>query len=302
MKENRINATIALATVIGAVIMLGALSMAIGKWSFVQHRHELIIKFPNASGIEANSEVRYAGAPAGRVKLVRLIARQDQSIDPFTKTYNCVEVVAEIDPQIELGEDVVTTIKQDGLGISAKYILLTPGPDRDSKALADGAVLQGEAPYDLTSLLQPAGETLAQAKQLLTNLGPVMNRLESLSETMQNNLPTLMNHADKLMRDGDGIVATLNTPEGRQRITELMANLQVATENLKVVSYNAKALTATLAQKPWRVFWGGNTVPPPPEAQVLKSPTLIHSQPDVDVNSSTATPVSGSSVEKKKSP
>ncbi len=299
MKENRINALIALSTVLAAVVMLGALSMAIGKWSFAQHRHELIIKFPNASGIQANSEVRYAGAPAGRVKEVRLIPRHDQTIDSFTKAYNCVEVVAEVDPAIEIGRDVVTTIKQDGLGISAKYILLTPGPDLASEALEDKAVLQGEEPYDLTELLQPAGEALAQAKQLLTNLGPVMTRLDSLSEMMQDNLPGLMAHADKLMKDGDGVVANFNTPEGRQRMTDLMNNLKVATENLKVVSYNAKALTATLAQKPWRVFWGGNTVSPPPESQVLASPNLIHSKPDVDVNNSSA-PVS--SVEKKRSP
>jgi ABC-type transporter Mla subunit MlaD len=299
MKENRINAVIALGTVVAAIVMLGALSLAIGKWSFGPHQHEIIVKFPNASGIQANSEVRYAGAPAGRVKEVRLIPRQEQSIDPFTHKYNCVEVVAEVDPKIEVGEDVVTTIKQDGLGISAKYILLTPGPDRDSKALAEDAVVQGEAPFDLTDLMQPAGETLAQAKELLTNLTPALNRLESLSDMMQGQLPGLMNHADKLMKDGDQLIATVNTPEGRQRLSELMANLQVATENLKVVSYNAKALTATLAQKPWRVFWGGNAVAPPPEAEVLKSSTMIHSKPDVQVNNADQP---AESVEKKKSP
>ena len=279
MKESRINAIIALSTVVAAVVMLAALSMAIGKWSLSQHSHELIIKFPNASGIQANSEVRYAGAPAGRVKLVRLIPRQAQTVDSFTKRYNCVEVVAEVDPSIEIGEDVSTTIKQDGLGISAKYILLTPGMDHDSKALADDAVLQGATPYDLTDLMQPAGEALAEAKQLLTNLGPVLNRVDSLSESLQNTLPPLMSHADKIMVDGDSVIANFNTPEGKQRLNELIANLRVATENLKVVSYNAKALTATLAQKPWRVFWGGSTVQPPAESQVLKSDKLVPSPP-----------------------
>jgi ABC-type transporter Mla subunit MlaD len=299
MKENRINAAIALGTVLAAVIMLGALSMAIGKWSFAQHQREIIIKFPNASGILANSEVRYAGAPAGRVKEVRLIARQDQDIDPFTKQYNCVEVVAEVNPAIEMGKDVLPTIKQDGLGISAKYILLTPGMDHDSPALADKATLQGEAPYDLTDLLQPAGEALAQAKQLLTNLGPVMNRLDSLSQTLQTGLPQLMGHADKLMQDGDGILAPFNTPEGKERLNDLIVSLRVAAENLKVVSSNAKALTATLAEKPWRVFWGGSTVAAPPEGDVLKSNTVIRLKQEGDEDS---TPVEPDSVEKKKLP
>jgi ABC-type transporter Mla subunit MlaD len=298
MKETRINAIIALGTVLAAIVMLGALSMAIGKWSFSQHRHELIIKFPNASGILANSEVRYAGAPAGRVKEVRLIPRQDQDVDPFTKAFNCVDVVAEVDPTIDIDEHVLATIKQDGLGISAKYILLTPGPDRDSPSLGDKAVLQGEAPFDLTDLMQPAGEALAQAKALLTNLGPVMNRLDSLSQSLQSSLPPLMDHADKLMRDGDGVLANLNTPEDKERINDLLANLKVVTENLKVVSSNAKALTATLAQKPWRVFWGGKTVAAPSEADVLKSNTAIRLKSDGDADNSA--PAGPTSVEVKK--
>ena len=300
MKENRINAIIAIGTVIAAVIMLGALSMAIGKWSLSSHQHQIVIKFPNASGILANSEVRYAGAPAGRVKEVRLIARQDQTIDPFTKRYNCVEVVAEIDPSIEIGDDVGSTIKQDGLGISAKYILLTPGMDHESKVLADNAVLQGETPFDLTDLLQPAGEALSQAKALLSNLGPVMNRLDSLSETLQNSLPPLLGHTDKLVLDGDSVLANFNSPEGKQRLNDLLLNLKIATENLKVVSYNAKALTATLADKPWRVFWGGTVVKPPTESQDLKSTTVIRLKPATPATSTSAgTPAS---IEKKESP
>jgi hypothetical protein len=53
------------------------------------------------------------------------------------------------------------------------------------------------------------------------------------------------------------------------------------------VSTNAKALTATLAQKPWRVFWGGPTVMPPTENQILDSNKVLRLKPDVDVNSST---------------
>ena len=133
-----------------------------------QHGYEIIIKFPNATGITPNSEVKYAGAHAGRVKEVRLIPRKEQTQDPATKLFNCVEVVVEIDNQIQIGNDVAATIKQDGFGISAKYVLLTPGPNHDSKALVDGDVVQGEMPFDLSDLIQPAGEALNQAKVLVT--------------------------------------------------------------------------------------------------------------------------------------
>jgi ABC-type transporter Mla subunit MlaD len=271
MKESQTNAVIAISTVVGALIMLIALSFAIGKWSIGGRQHEIIVRFPMASGLNANSEVKYAGAPVGRVKVIRIIPRKDQTQDPFTKGVNSVEVVAEVDPSVEIGEDCKATIKQDGLGISARYLLFTPGPDPNSKLLADDATVQGEEPFELNDLLQPAGEALTQARNLLTNLGPTLDRLDAMSQ----NLQPLMTHADKLMTDGDEIVAVFNTPDGKQKLKDLVSNLNVATENLKVVSSNAKAFTATIAQKPWRVFWGGGTVPAPPEDEVLKSDTAI---------------------------
>ena len=284
MKENKFNATIAITTVIAAILMAASLSLAIGKWSFGNNGYKLVLKFPSATGISPNSEVKYAGAPAGRVQQVILIPRKDQTQDPLTGTYNNVEIVVLINNGIEIGDDVTATLKQDGLGISAKYILLTPGPNHDSKLLVDGDVVQGTQAFELTDLVQPAGEALTQAKKMLGQLGPVMARLDKLSVTMETSLPPLINHADKFLVDGDTVIATFNTPETKERITEMIANLRVATDNLKVVSSNAKALTATLAQTPWRVFWGGPTVPAPPESEVLKSNKVIHLSPDVDVN------------------
>jgi ABC-type transporter Mla subunit MlaD len=287
MPENRITAII---FIIAAVVMLAALSFAIGKWSFGKNGYELTIKFPNATGITANSEVKYAGAQAGRVKLVRLISRQDQTIDPATKLFNCVEVVVDIDNKLQIGNDVAATIKQDGFGISAKYVLLTPGPNHDSPALVNGDVVQGEMPFDLSDLIQPAGEALTQAKALVTQLGPVMNRLDKISASMETSLPPLMSHADKFLTDGDSVISNFNTPEGKRRLNEMLDSLKVSTENLKVVSTNAKALTATLAEKPWRVFWGGPTVLPPSEDEILKSNEVLRLKKDVDVNAATPTP------------
>jgi ABC-type transporter Mla subunit MlaD len=288
MKETQTNAAIAIATVVGALIMLIALSFAIGKWSMGGHKHEIIVRFPVASGLNANSEVKFAGAPVGRVKVIRIIARKDQTEDPFTKNVNCVEVVAEVDPNVEIGEDCKATIKQDGLGISARYLLFTPGPDPNSKLLADDATVQGEEPFELNDLLQPAGEALTQAKNLLTNLEPSVDRLDAITQNIQ----PLMTHADKLMTDGDQIVAVFNTPDGKEKLKNLIANLNVATENLKVVSSNAKAFTATIAQKPWRVFWGGGTVPAPPEDEVLKSDTAIPLQNSSATNKPSPHPAS----------
>jgi ABC-type transporter Mla subunit MlaD len=287
MPENRITA---ITFIIAAVVMLAALSYAIGKWSLGNNGYELVIKFPNASGITPNSEVKYAGAHAGRVKEVRLIPRDEQTKDAGSSLFNCVEVVVEVDKDLEVGNDVAATIKQDGFGISAKYVLLTPGPNPNSPALKNGDTLQGEMPFDLSDLIQPAGDAMEQAKTMLAKFGPVLDRLDRLSQKMETDLPPLMNHADKFLLDGDSVMANFDTPAGRERLNAMLDDLRVSTENLKVVSTNAKALTATLAQKPWRVFWGGPTVTPPSEDTILKSNQVIRLKPDVDVNNTSNTP------------
>jgi ABC-type transporter Mla subunit MlaD len=299
MKENRINATIAILSLIAAVVMLGSLSFAIGKWNFGNSGYQIIIRFPNATGINPNSAVKLAGANAGTVREVRLVPRADETVDPVTNQVNCVEVVAEIDTPVEIGDDVEATIKQDGIGIAAKYILLTPGPDRNSKALAQGSVVQGRMPFDLSDLVQPAGEALMQAKNLITELQPVLTRLDSLSQKMETSLPPLMDHGDKFLQDGDSVLANFNSPEGRARLNAMLDSLRVSTENLKVVSSNAKALTETLAEKPWRVLWGGSTVKPPPEEAVLKSNQVIPLKAQVEVNGDSSSSESGSGAKKQ---
>lgn len=288
MKENKINAVTAIVFCLAAVIMLVALSFAIGKWSFGNSGYKITVKFPNATGINANSEVKCAGAHAGRVELVRFIPRSERDKDPKTGMTNTVEVVCEIDKDIDVGKDVEVTIKQDGFGIAAKYVLLTPGGDPNVAALADGDTLQGQPPFDLSDLIQPAGEALMQAKQLVDKLSPALDKFVSLGDKMNTSLPPLVDHANKFLVDGDDVLANFNSPAGRQRLNAMLDSLRVSTENLKVVSSNAKALTATLAEKPWRVFWGGPTVPAPSEDAVLDSNKVIRLKPDVDVNAGSA--------------
>jgi ABC-type transporter Mla subunit MlaD len=272
MKDSRTNAAIAGTALVAAIMMAAALSYAIGKWSFGNSGTTYVLKFPNATGITPNAEVKFAGAPCGRVKELRLIAPKDQDQDPRTSLYNCIEVVIDVNKGVEIDNGVEASIKQDGIGIAPRYILLMPGPDHDSGPLADNSVVQGEMPFDLADLLQPAGEALTQAKVLinqlqpgLAKLSPMMDRLDKLTDELQpmiGHTGKLIDHADRLMTDGDSVIGTINTPDGR---------------------HNAKALTATLAQKPWRVMWGGSTVAPVPENQALESDKVIHAKPDVQV-------------------
>jgi len=141
-------------------------------------------------------------------------------------------------------------------------------------------------PFDLSDLIQPAGDALLQAKSLVAKLQPVMVRLDSLTQRWTRLcLPDGSRRqvpAGRRQRDGE-----FQHPESRKRLNDMLDSLRVSTENLKVVSTNAKALTATLAEKPWRVFWGRFDGQAAPEDEVLKSNQVIRLKPDVDVNATT---------------
>ncbi len=291
MKDNRSNMIIALMSVAAAILMCLALSFAIGKWNFGNTGNKVTIKFANVTGITPNAEVKLAGVPCGRVMSIDLIPRNKQDEDPKTHRFNSVDVVVELNKDVQIGNDVSAVIKQDGFGIAPKYVLLTPGGNHDAPVLADNDTIQGEPPFDLSDLIQPAGEALTQAQQLVEKLGPALDKLQALGDKMTNDLPPLMDNANKFLTDGDAVLANFNTPDGKKRLNDLLNSLRVSMENLKVVTSNAKALTQTLAEKPWRVIWGGKTVQPPPEDQVLDSNHVIRLKPSVDVDADQSAPV-----------
>jgi phospholipid/cholesterol/gamma-HCH transport system substrate-binding protein len=291
MKDNRSNMIIALLSVAAAIAMCLALSFAIGKWNFGNTGNRVTIKFPNVTGITPNAEVKLAGVPVGRVTAIKLIPRDQQDQDPLTKHYNAVDVIVELSKDVQIGTDVSAVVKQDGFGIAPKYVLLTPGGDHTARLLTDNDTIQGDQPFDLSDLIQPAGKALTQAQELVARLGPALDKLQALGDKMSDQLPPLMTNANKFLNDGDQVLANFNTPEGKQRLNDLLNSLRVSMENLKVVTTNAKALTQTLAEKPWRVLWGGKTVQPPPENEVLDSNHVIRLKPAVDVNADSSAPV-----------
>jgi phospholipid/cholesterol/gamma-HCH transport system substrate-binding protein len=347
MKEAKLNALVAITALLAALLMIVGLSYAIGKWSLNTSVHTFTVVFPSASGLSANSQVKLAGAPIGRVVSVKLIPLEQQTQDPLTQLYNSVGVEIAVAPTAQVQDGCSVTIRQDGIGIVPQYLLITPGRDHQAKLLENGAVLQGEPPLDMSGLVQTAGNTLLKVdalvdqmqpamtqlktlsatmndqlppflgkseklvdnlngmissmsdpddpdklKKLITNLDlvavkgtntlgkvditldrldPALDQLKSLSATMNEQFPSLLTRASRLVDNTNGLVAAVGSPEQQAKLKQLIANLKVVSDNLKVVTANAEALTATLAQTPWRLVWGGKTVQPPPTDQVLKS-------------------------------
>ncbi len=277
---------VALSVIASALLILFVFTFALGKLPFLGHHHKLHVQFESVTGITTNSTVRFSGANVGRVTRIRVLPRSEQT--PGTEGPYCIEVEANIDPKLELGDDISVMIRQDGL-LGSRYIAIIPG-SITSAPLDTNRVLMGTTQVELADLAGPGRDLITELKPVAMNLQPatarlgaIMARLDSITARLDDNLPDLIKTLDSVLNNGDQILSSVNSEENRERLTKLLANLRVVSDNLKVVTTNAKALTATLADKPWRLFFGGKTIHPPSESEVLKSDQPVPIQDSIEV-------------------
>ncbi|HXM73720.1 MAG TPA: hypothetical protein VN904_00475, partial [Chthoniobacterales bacterium] len=67
MKKNLSDYIVALSVIACSIVLLGALTFALSGYRLKKPTRTLQIKYEDVTGIKVHSEVRYAGAPAGRV-------------------------------------------------------------------------------------------------------------------------------------------------------------------------------------------------------------------------------------------
>lgn len=251
---------IAAAVILGALLFTAILSYSIGALRFGGGQKRIRVWVESAAGVVPNSAVKFAGAPVGRVQSVTVLPRKLQ--EPSSHGIYCIEINATINPNVEIGEDVTASIRQDGL-LGSTFIALTP-VTMNSPIIPDNKIIKAVHTYDINDLTN-------SGQELITKLMPVVENLQGITVSLNQSLPTLTENLNDVMTETNSLLKITTTPENKERITRLLANLRVITDNLKVVTTNAKALTSTLAQKPWRLIWGGPTNPIPSEEEVMKS-------------------------------
>ena len=78
MKRNLSDYFVALFVIACSVVLLGALTFALSGRQLKKPTRTLQINYEDVTGIKVNSEVRYAGAPAGRVIAMRHLTAQER--------------------------------------------------------------------------------------------------------------------------------------------------------------------------------------------------------------------------------
>jgi len=284
MKRNFSDYIVALAVIACSLVLLGALTIALSGYRLKKPARTLQINYEDVTGIKINSEVRYAGAPAGRVIAMRHLSVAERSASANKK--DAVRVTIGLDEGVPpLPSDVVATLSSDTL-LAPKFVALSAGTP-GGKTLGNNAAIEGHPAYGLEQITAAAGPLFDNANKLLDNLnvtvtdlkgnlGEFMPKISPLVDTAKTDLDELQ----KVLAALDGVEKNANTLLGTadkfvgttdKQLQDQMKELHVILLNLKVVATHAKAITEALGEKPNRLIFSGKANKLTPEAEIIKS-------------------------------
>src|SRR5438270_4446585 len=284
MKRNFSDYLVALSVIACSVILLAALTFALSGYRLKKPTRTLQINYEDVTGIKVNSEVRYAGAPAGRVIAMRHLTAKER--DASANKKDAVRITVSLDDGIPpLPTDVTATLSSDTM-LSPKFVALSAGTP-GGQALANNAAIEGHPAYGLEQITSAAGPLFENANRLLDNLnvtvtdlkgnlGQFMPKISPLVDTLNTDLDEL----HKVVTDLGDVEKNANTVLGTadkfvgttdKQLQEQMKQLHVILLNLKVITTHAKAITEALGEKPNRLIFSGKANTLTPEEEIIKS-------------------------------
>src|SRR5712692_1773227 len=92
MKKNLSDYIVALSVIACSIVLLAALTFALSGYRLRKPARTLQINYEDVTGIKVHSEVRYAGAPAGRVIAMRHLTAAERTAAANKKDAVCVTV------------------------------------------------------------------------------------------------------------------------------------------------------------------------------------------------------------------
>jgi ABC-type transporter Mla subunit MlaD len=284
MKRNVSDYLVALFVIACSIVLLAALTFALSGYRLKKPTRTLQINYEDVTGVKVNSEVRYAGAPAGRVIAMRHLTAKEREASVNKK--DAVTVTVSLDEGVPpLPMDVTATLSSDTM-LSPKFVALSAGTP-GGQTLANNAEIEGHPSYGLEQITAAAGPLFDNANKLLDNLDVTVTELK---KDINDFTPKLGPLADSLKLDLDNLQNAITNLEGVEKgantlfgsadtfikstdkqLQEQLKQLHVTLLNLKVVTTYAKELVETLAQKPNRIIFSGKPATLTPEAEILRS-------------------------------
>src|SRR2546430_17666778 len=126
MKRNLSDYFVALFVIACSIVLLAALTFALSGYRLKKVTRTLRINYEDVTGIKVNSEVRYAGAPAGRVIAMQHLTAKEREASVNKK--DAVRVTVSLDEGIPpLPTDVTATLSSDTI-LLPSIVALSAGP------------------------------------------------------------------------------------------------------------------------------------------------------------------------------
>ena len=284
MKRNVSDYIVALFVITCSIVLLAALTFALSGYRLKKPTRTLQINYEDVTGVKVNSEVRYAGAPAGRVIAMRHLTAQEREASANKK--DAVTVTIGLNEGIPpLPVDVTATLSSDTM-LSPKFVALSAGTP-GGQTLPNNAEIEGHPSYGLEQITAAAGPLFDNANKLIDNLNltvtglkkdldqfmPKLGPLADSLKTDVDNLQNVLKNVESMAKDADKVFgsADLFVKSTDKQLQEQLKQLHVTLLNLKVVTTYAKELVETLAQKPNRIIFSGKPAILTPESEILKS-------------------------------
>jgi len=277
MKRNFSDYIVALSVILTSLVLLAALTIALSGYRLKKPTRTLQINYEDVTGIKVHSELRYAGAPAGRVIAMRHLTAKER--ESSANKRDAVQVTVSLDDAIPpLPADVVATLSSDTL-LAPKFVALSAGTPGGT-ALANNAAIEGHPAYGIEQITAAAGPLLDNLNVTVANLkndlGQFTPKLGPLADSLKidvDNLQNVVKNLDGVSKDADKVLGTADTfiSATDKQLQEQLKQLHVVLLNLKVVTTHAKALVETLAEKPNRLIFSGKPAKLTPEAEILRS-------------------------------
>ena len=291
MKRNLSDYVVALSVIVCSLILLAALTIALSGFRLKKPTRTLQIDFEDVTGVKLHSEVRYAGAPAGRVIAMRHLSRDQR--ESATNKRNAVRVTVSLADELPpLPADIIATLSSDTL-LAPMFVALSAGTP-GGETLANNAIIEGHPAAGIQQIAAAAGPLVDNANKLIdaltatatnldgtitgirTNLDEFMPKLPPLIDTAKTDLEELqriIKGLDDVEKNANAVFESAGKFVGDtdKRLQDEMKELRVILLNLKVVSTHAKAITQSLGEKPSRIIFSGKSNQLTPESEILKS-------------------------------
>jgi ABC-type transporter Mla subunit MlaD len=284
MKRNLSDYIVALSVIACSLVLLAALTFALSGYQLKKPTRTLQIDYEDVTGIKVHSEVRYAGAPAGRVIALRHLNAAERGTSANKR--DAVRVTISIDEKIPpLPGDVIATLSSDTL-LAPKFVALSAGTP-GGKTLANNAIIEGHPAYGIEQITAAAGPLVDHANALIDNLngavtnvkgnlGEFLPKLTPLADSLKTDvdgLQKLVKSLDDVAKGAEAVLASADKFVGGtdKQLQDELKELRVILLNLKVITTHAKAITAALGEKPNRLIFSGKANKLTPESEIIKS-------------------------------